>query len=443
VESVFKSIREGLRASPSRRWCVAFSGGLDSSVLLHALSQLRHEYDDARLRAIHIHHGLHADADDWAMRCQDFARELDVPLETLQVDVDRASGEGIEAAARRARYAAFAETLSPGEVLLTAHHADDQVETFLLRLMRGSGVRGLSGIAVQTRFGSGELVRPLLAVSRAELERYGSVHGLNWVEDPSNADTALDRNYLRHEVLPVLMQRWPGLRSAVGRSARLLGEAGEWLDAAAAQDSEVIVRDGLLDVQALLELDEYRQRNLVRYVLHTRGLMPPSEARLRAGLEQLLTARADRQPILEWADGQIRRYRGRLYVLDASFAVEADRMPLAVEYAWDGKSPLDLGPLRGRLSFDRPLDGGSTGADLCVRFRQGGERGLMADGSHHAKLKKVFQSRGVVPWMRAHVPLLFDGDELLSAGDLWLSDWLLTRLDSAQRLVWDGHPEVF
>jgi len=411
-------------------------------VLLYALAELRPEFANAGLRAIHVDHGLYVDSAAWAAHCERVATAFDVPLEIVRVAVDTASGEGIEAAARRSRYAAFAAQLASGETLLTAHHADDQVETFLLRLLRGSGVRGLSGIALCTRFGVGKLVRPLLGVSRLELEAFGLARGLDWIEDPSNHDTGLDRNYLRHEVIPALVHRWPGLRTAVGRSARLLGEAGSLLDGEAERDAALVMRGAQLDVEMLRGLDAARQRNFVRHVLHSRGLLPPSAARLRSGLEQLLSARDDRQPVLEWAGGQIRRYRGRLYVLDSGFSAASERVDPGEEFAWDGRAALDMGSLRGRLRFDNAAAVPLEVAGLRVRFRRGGERGLVADGAHHAKLKKVFQSRGVVPWMRAHVPLLYAADELLAAGDLWSSPALATRVDPAHRLVWDRHPDI-
>ena len=196
-------------------------------------------------------------------------------------------------------------------------------------------------------------------------------------------------------------------------------------------------------MDALRAFDAARRRNFVRYVLHERGMLPPSEARLREGLEQLLTARGDRQPVLEWSGGQIRRYRGRLYVLDAEVATLLRSADPDAEFNWDGRAALDLGAARGRLHFESADDAPDVAVDLTVRFRRGGERGLAADGEHHAQLKKIFQGRGVVPWMRAHVPLLFVGDELLAAGDLWTSEALATHVDAAHRLVWDRHPEVF
>ncbi|MBT8444349.1 MAG: tRNA lysidine(34) synthetase TilS, partial [Gammaproteobacteria bacterium] len=420
------------------RWCVALSGGLDSTVLLHGLQQLAREFDYVSLRAVHVHHGLHTDADDWTARCRSLCRDLDVPLEVRRVDVDLDSGQGTEAAARRARYAAFESLLDEGELLLTAHHAQDQVETVLLRLLRGAGVKGLGAIAVRSRFGRGWLVRPLLSLGRPELEACARDHALRWIEDPTNRDTDLDRNYLRHDVIPALRLRWPGMDASIGRTARLAAEAQELLHALAAQDALTVMNGKLIALRRLRELDGSRQRNLLRYVLQQRDIAPPSELQISGGLEQLLTAREDRNPVLRWPGGQVRRYRDNLYVLEDDPEQLADAGPDTIQ--WDGHEPLALGAIRGRLTIER-LAGEPSG--LNVRFRRGGERLLEADHAHHQRLKKMFQARGVVPWMRAHVPLLFQDEELLAVGDLWLSSEFATRLGEGARIRWEGHADPF
>jgi len=419
------------------RCCVAFSGGLDSTVLLHGLQELRQQDDRVELRAVHVHHGLHTEANDWVAHCEAFARRLRVPLEVCRVDVDPATGDGPEAAARRARYAALAALLDVGETLVTAHHAEDQVETVLLRLLRGAGVRGLGSIATRGAFGPGQLVRPLLTVSRAELEAYARAHGLGWIEDPTNRDMAIDRNFLRHAVVPLLRERWPGLEATIGRSARLAREAARMLDEVGRRDSATVVSDGLIELAGLRRLDPARQRNLLRHVLHAKGLVPPTEAQLTAGLQQLLSAREDRNPILQWPGGQVRRYRERLYVLGSDPALAKSRMPHA--YRWDGRAPLDLGPVRGRLQLAYADPARHEELDLRVRFRCGGERVLEADHRHHKRLKKMFQAAGVVPWMREHVPLVFCDDVLLAVGDLWASADLAAHLGPTAGIVWDNH----
>jgi tRNA(Ile)-lysidine synthase len=439
------SVRDSLRASMTadlslRRWCVAFSGGLDSTVMLHALERLARELGDIELRAVHVDHGLHPESGAWSDHCRRFAAALAVPFETRSVSVSRESGQGIEAAARAARYAELESMIDDGEALLTAHHADDQVETLLLRLMRGTGIRGLASIAERSPFGRGSLLRPLLAVRRCDLDRYAREFDLGWIDDPTNRDTSIDRNYLRHEVIPLLRERWPGVDAAIGRTARLAAESSALLDEAALRDHDDCVRDGSIVLEQLRALNPPRQRNLVRYALFERGLLPPGEARLIAGLEQLLTARADRQPLLDWSGGQIRRYRDRLHVLD--FDPDRATVEQPEEYRWDGLRPLDLGPVRGCLAIDRDARAAIGPVDMSVRFRVGGERILGADRAHHERLKKLFQARGVFPWMRAHVPLVFIDGELVAVGDLWSSAELACRLGPASQLRWDGHAAV-
>ena len=392
--------------------------------------------DGIQLRAVHVDHGLHANAATWAGQCEAMARELGVTFEVCRVDVDLTSGDGVEAAARHARYAALEALLETGETLMTAHHADDQVETVLLRLLRGTGVRGLGSIAERMPFGPGWLMRPLLTVDRSELEAYARARSLTWVEDPTNLDTALDRNYLRHEVVPILRRRWPGLPAAIGRSARLAAEGAALLRELAEQDSAPVVRDGLIELDALRRLAPARQRNLVRHVLHERGLVPPSETQLLSGLAQLLSARVDRQPVLRWSGGQIRRYRERLYVLDSDPGQATAQLP--DEYTWDGCAPLDMGPVRGRLRLVHDDAPAANAGDLIVRFRRGGERLPEADQRHHKRLKKVLQACGVLPWMRAHVPLVSRDGELLAVGDLWSG----VPLGSVGRIVWDCHAQI-
>jgi len=433
---VIDTLRKRLAGTAGTKWCVAFSGGLDSTALLCALRELRHELGGIELRAVHVDHGLHADAGGWAGQCAAAAERLHVPFEVCRVEVDLTSGDGVEAAARHARYAAFEALLEPGETLMTAHHADDQVETVLLRLMRGTGVRGLGSIAERMPFGPGWLMRPLLTIARSELEAYARARDLAWIEDPTNLDTALDRNYLRHEIVPTLRRRWPGLAAAIGRSARLAAEGATLLDDVAQQDCETVVADGLIELEALRRLPPARQRNLVRYVLHERGLVPPSEMQLLSGLDQLLSAGIDRHPVLRWPGGQVRRYRERLYVLDAD--PEQATADLPDQYAWDGRAPLDMGPVRGRLRLVSEDPAARHTGELMVRFRRGGERLLEADRRHHKRLKKVLQSCGVLPWMRPHVPLVSRDGELLAVGDLWAG----APPTSGGRIVWDRHAQI-
>ncbi len=413
------------------RWCVALSGGVDSTSLLHAVVQLGQQFPGNIIRAVHINHHLHADADTWAKVCQTLCDELGVSLTCRDVTVEKGGDDGLEAAARRARFGEFTGLLGEGEILLTAHHRDDQVETLLLRLLRGAGPHGLASIGPRRSCGKGWIVRPLLDAGRDDLQAYARKQHLQWIEDPANADTMFDRNFLRHRVLPVLRERWPGLGETIPRAARLSGEAAGMLDELAKQDTAGNKADDGLSVDLLRELPPARQRNVVRYYLRRHGLAPPAEARLRDGLDQLLNAGPDRKPLLEWGGVQIRRYRAQLYLL--SFNPDSRALPGA--HDWDGRGRLDLGPLRGSLQLLHRDEGGiELSGQWVIRFRSGGER-LLTDGQHKT-LKKYFQERGIVPWMRGHIPLLYKADCLIAVGDLWQS------ADSGVRVLWEGHPAV-
>ena len=408
--------------------CVAFSGGRDSTVLLHALARLR----GARgfeLRAAHVNHGLQASARDWELHVAAVATRLEVPYSILGVTV-RNGDRGLEAAARAARYDALRDELRPGDRLLTAHHADDQLETVLLHLFRGSGVTGLRGIPRDVPFGPGRLCRPLLDVPAEALRAYASdilePQGISWLTDPMNADPAYDRAYLRREVVPVLRRRFPGVASAGGRSAVLAAEAAELLDDLARADAEILLSGNRLALQPLRAQSPARQRNLVRYLARERGWAVPPERRLREGVAQLLGSAAGKQPVLRWGRHEIRRFRQHLYLLDAGAPGEvAD----ATSLDWSGGETLLLGGQRGALSLSLSPKAGAglapeiVAGGLQVMFRRGGERVRAEGDRHHRTLKYLFQAHGIVPWMRSHVPLIFAGDNLAAVADLWMADW--------------------
>jgi tRNA(Ile)-lysidine synthase len=421
--------------------CVALSGGRDSSVLLHALAGLR-DRKWWRLRAVHVHHGLQIAADAWVSHCERFCAELGVPLQVRRVVTAKDSGRGIEAAARDARYAAFRAEIQPAEWLLTAHHEDDQLETVLLHLLRGSGVSGLSGIPADGEFAAGRLCRPLLGVAGACIAAYAQAHGLHWIDDPMNADVALDRSYLRGQVIPVLQRRWPAAARAAGRSARLAGEAAGLLEDLAHVDERAVMQGDTVDLPPFRALGAARQRNLIRSLVRRRGWSMPPEQRLAAGLRQLLDARADRHPVLAWSTHEIRRFRERLYLLEAGPAAG-----LPGSHVWNGTGMLLLGGPRGQLRL-QPVTGAGLAARLLndgvtVVFRSGGET-IRGDGDpHHRRLKYLFQKHAVVPWMRDHVPLLHVRGELAAVGDLWLADWALAGLDEPGAVpVWEGHAAI-
>ncbi|RFA28257.1 tRNA lysidine(34) synthetase TilS [Alkalilimnicola ehrlichii] len=402
---------------PHRYW-VAFSGGRDSLALLHALSKLRPQLAPATIHAIHVDHGLQAVSAAWAEHAVTLCKALQVELTVRQVKVRPEPGEGVEAAARRVRYAVFQQVVEAGDCLLTAHHRDDQAETLLLRLLRGSGVHGLQGMPEERTLGAGRLLRPLLGFPRSALDSYVREQGLEWVEDPSNAELEADRNYLRHVVLPSMCKRWPATTQVLTATAGRMSEAAELLDELAQQDWQVVRAGDRLVVEQLRRLTDARQRNLLRYWIRRRGLLPPTHARLASGLEALLTAGEDRQPILEWGGGAVRRYRQHLYLTPPLSP------PPKGEYRWDLCEELVVSGM-GRLQAMLGVGGlriDLQGKRLCVRFRRGGERCRLAGEGHSRSLKKLLQASALPPWQRERLPLLYLDDTLIAIGDCWICE---------------------
>lgn len=398
----------------ARAVLVGLSGGLDSVVLLHLLATQPH-VRDAGLRAIHVHHGLQPAADDWAAHCRVVCEALDVPLRVVRVDVARDAGNGLEAAARNARRAAFADALREGEALALAHHRDDQTETFLLRALRASGPDGLAAMQPWQRFAKGWLWRPLLGLPRARLLAHAHAHGLRWIDDPSNEDTAHDRNFLRHRVLPLLRERWPEADAALARSAALASESRELLlegdDAALATARTADPQ--VLSTTALDTLPRARRARVLRRWIETLGL-PPLPAQGIARIEaDLLAAGTDTDAAFEWHGARVRRWRDLLHA-------GMCRKPLAPDWSvhWDGREPLAL-PTGGELRLD-----GAAAFDTPLRAhaRQGGERIRLPGRGHSHALKHVLQDIGVPSWQREHLPLLSDAHgEVQAAGDLAVS----------------------
>jgi len=297
------------RLAPAERVCLGLSGGCDSVVLLHLLHRLGL---GERLSALHVHHGLSPHADAWAAFCADYCARLGVPLQLVRVAVDRHSGLGLEAAARAARYAALAE--SPAEVLILAQHQGDQAETVLFNLLRGAGVAGAAGIPQERALPGQRLLRPLLGSSRDELQAYAVCHELSWVEDESNADTRYSRNFLRHDVLPLLSRRFPAAEHSLAQAAQHFAEADELLAELAAGDWRAACGDAgaAPRVRVLRTLSLMRLKNLLRYRLRELGWRAPGAVRLEEFARQLLSAGPDRHPELALPDGCLRVVNGAL-----------------------------------------------------------------------------------------------------------------------------------
>lgn len=391
---------------PADAVCVGFSGGLDSTVLLHALHATARAADRV-LTAVHVHHGLSPNADRWAEACLEACRRLDVPLDIERVDVPRDSPRGLEAEARAARYAVYAARREP--VVALAHHLDDQAETVLLQLLRGTGLKGVAAMprlrALNERV---MLYRPLLAFSRAELEAHARAQGLTWIDDESNLSRSHDRNYLRHEIAPLLDARFPAWRESVARFAAHASTAQSLLDELARIDG--LPAHASMPLAVDRRLDEARRANLLRAFLARNDLAMPGEARLAEMARQLFDARTDAQVRIEHDGVVLTRYRGEVRI----------ETPQGGDWrvAWRGEPHLELGGGRGIVDFEKTMGAGvaierTQGGDWFFASRGGGERIRVASGRPSRTLKNLLQERALSPAERSRLPLLFNGRDLV------------------------------
>jgi tRNA(Ile)-lysidine synthase len=322
--------------------------------------------------------------------------------------------------------------------LLSAHHREDQAETLLLNLIRGSGPAGVAGIGSLRRFGPGWLVRPLLNVDRADIQQYALDENLRWVDDPSNTDRRFDRNFLRHEVLPRLKSRWPDIAARLQRSAGHAGEASQLLVELAEIDVEAFGGStARLPIDALSALSAPRQRNVIRYAIRDLGLSTPTALQLERIMKEVIPARVDAQPLVTWPGASVRRYRNGLYLLPQNLADQVESREI------EG-TELELGAGLGVLRFESGADVGISkallDAGLTIKPRVGGERFSPYGQTHTRELKKLLQEEGVVPWMRDRLPLVYSGDRLLAVGDLWLAADAVTKPGVA--VCWSGRPAL-
>ncbi|CAM3854852.1 tRNA lysidine(34) synthetase TilS [Rahnella bruchi] len=424
----------------ARKLCVAFSGGLDSSVLLAGLAELRDTtLPEIELRALHIHHGLSQFADDWLAHCQAFCLQRNIPFSAVKVRVDAQNG-GIEAAARTARYQVFSDHLAENEILLTAQHLNDQCETFMLALKRGSGPAGLSAMSADSSAHGYRLLRPLLDLTRERLEEFAAQFQLSWIEDDSNGDARFDRNFLRLGILPVMYDRWPHFAHAAARSALLCAEQEALLDELLSESLTALTDEqGSLSVEGLKEFSAVRRSALLRRWLALLGEKMPSREQLHRVWDEVALSREDAQARLVLGDRVVRRFRQRLYLLP-------EYQPLKDQIInWDPCEKLMLPDGLGFLEID--IDP-RTQADGClirqphadekvtVRFQaQGSIEKVGRDRARQAK--KLWLELGVPPWQRDRIPLIYYNDQLMAAPGWFITRQALTQNNEAQwRILW-------
>jgi tRNA(Ile)-lysidine synthase len=409
----------------AKAMAVAYSGGLDSSALLHLAQAYAHDRGIA-LFAFHVHHGLSPNADVWLAHCRDACLQYRLSFDACSVTVRHGDGQGVEEAARIARYAALGEMcrLHGVPLLLTAHHQDDQAETVLLQMLRGAGLPGLSGMdemnAAPELLGglSPTVARPLLLVSRSALEAYAQSEGVAHVEDESNRNLHHPRNALRSEVLPLLAAHFPAYRDCLARSARHAQAAERLLEELAAQDLATCLEGKELNADRVGALSTDRIANLLRYWLADNGLRPPSTAWLHEAQTQLLDARADAQPCVILGSVALRRYRKRIVMTPAVAASEM----APVVFRWQGEASLPFPAYGGVLHFelaDTGCDPGWLRAQLLrIQFRSGGGKLKLAPNRPTRSLKDHYQSLGIPAWERTRLPLVYAGESMLFAAGI-------------------------
>ncbi len=409
------------RLSHFSKLIVGFSGGLDSTVLLHVLASQPTLLD--KLVAVHVNHGISANASIWQIHCQQFCQNLGISLIAQAVQFDRSAN--IEEGARIARYAVFSSMLAEQDCLILGHHLDDQAETLLLQLFRGSGVDGLAAMSDFGQLKPGNIARPFLSHSREELEHYAGMHQLSWIEDESNQDISYSRNYLRQQVIPLLKRKWPGVAGNIARAALHCQQAKRNLDTLAAQDmadNPAALKNNFLLITPLKELSRDRIANVLRVWLKNNQIQLPSTATFWRLIDEVILASPDAVPEVSWAEVTVRRYQKHLFLdknnacnLPSCVAWSAFPLPLVIPDAG-----INLLAKKNTQGLVIPPD-----TQIFVRFRQGGEE--LSWHGQTKRLKKLFQEWGIPPWLRDQIPLVYFNDKLAAVVGYAMSDLFFTK----------------
>ncbi len=414
---------------------VGLSGGLDSTVLLHSLAKIPELF--SKLKAIHIHHGLNENASLWEEHCKQFCEQLSIPLIVRHVTIDNSAN--IEERAREARFDAFSLELAQNDLIILAHHCDDQAETLLLNLFRGAGINGLAAMPKIKKFGLGAIARPFLDHSRKTLSDYAVKHKLLFVDDPSNQDPAFSRNYLRNNIMPLLQEKWPKVVSNLVRTTNLCQEAKANLYTLAELDCSSLLGN-TLNISSILSFEPQRISNILRAWLHNNEVRPPSFKVLSRIINEVIYASVDATPLVEWGNVAVRRYKMTLY-LDKS-NLSCSLKPRSWEKFPDPLQ-LDLNSNNSSFLHAKIADKGlqvAEGSNLEVRFREGGE--IFYWRKQQKDLKKLFQQWSIPPWLRDSIPLLYINDELAAVVGYAISDhYLSSDPFNTYNVTLTRHPE--
>ncbi len=412
------------------RFLVAFSGGADSSALLYALSTIADQLDNPLL-ALHLNHQLHRNAGDWQQHCVERCRDWDVALRIHAVELKTQRDQSVETAAREARYRWLADNMRRGDCLLTAHHAEDQAETVLLNLMRGTGPKGLGGIRSLRQFHSGVLARPLLGFRQSALRDYLTAQGVDWIEDDSNQDDLMRRNFLRNQVLPLLGSRWPQVVTNLCHSAALCQAGEDEADAFRMMEIDRHVGNQReLDLVWLGSLSPEKQATTLRSWLAGLEMELPGHRHLHEIMKVVASETPQRSPNVGFGQTEVRRHKSHLFAMPRLPKFDADW-----HKCWDGRIPLQLPPSCGVITL---MPTGRLKRPVEIRLRRGGERLIPSGHSHTRSLKKLLQEADIPAWLRNRIPLVYRDETLLAVADLWITDaWADELRRNGTTLVWE------
>ena len=426
---------------------IAYSGGVDSQVLLHALASLI-EKDVIPpttcnlITVCHVNHGLSDNAPTWQSFAEDTCFALGLKLIVSKVNIHPKPQQSLEALARDARYKVLQAIYEQSSLIITGHHSDDQAETFMLALKRGSGLKGLSAMASETKQGKDILLRPLLNVSRAEIMAYANKYRLKWVEDESNIDTRYDRNFIRNDVMPLLVKRWPSVVNTINRSSEHCREGQLLLNELAEEDLNCcLIGANSLSVDPLAQLSQARFNNLVRYYLAQNNCLMPSTEQL-SQLRQQLAAKNDKNPSVKVGEHYLRRFKGALYLTKAF--EEISDWELKVDLL-KGSHLIELPDQLGKLNIDEVainyvdensqvivLPNNNDKQKLSIRFSHENPTCLPDFRNHSRHLKKILQELNIPPWQRKRIPFLYLDNRLVAAIGFFICQEFLPEQNLAQ-----------
>jgi len=417
---LFNSLKKFPAQSEIKTWWLAYSGGVDSQVLLHLLSQLKQSHN-INVQAVYIDHGLQQESKQWQQHCAMSCESLSIPFQAISVNAKAPKGESPEASARHARYTALEKLIKNGDCLLTAQHQDDQAETFLLQLFRSAGAAGLSAMPFYTSFSKGWHLRPLLNINQQQIVKYAEQNNLSWVEDPSNQNNKYDRNLIRNTFMPLLKKRWLSIGRTIAIAAQQQAENKYLIDELASEDlSKIDAENNSLCVDDLKKLSEARCRNLLRYFIKQQGYDIAPRKVMQQIISQVFNAKEDARPDIRWSDAVIHRFKNRLYILS-----EIDHDETQV-FHWHAREELIIDSLNLKISMQLTSKAGLKedvlDQKLQIRFRQSGEKIQPAGRGGSHSLKKLFQEASVPPWERSRIPLIYLDDELIAVAGYWIAE---------------------